>query len=49
MFYPANNSAIMANSPEESYGSISGLSRTLGNLGTLTTVRIRAVSVVSGS
>jgi EmrB/QacA subfamily drug resistance transporter len=46
MFYPANNSAIMANSPEESYGSISGLSRTLGNLGTLTSY-VLAITVSS--
>ncbi|EZQ01992.1 MULTISPECIES: MFS transporter [Acidianus] len=33
MFYPANNSAVMANSPKELYGSISGMLRTLANMG----------------
>ncbi|MDQ1279758.1 MAG: hypothetical protein QG670_1020 [Thermoproteota archaeon] len=33
MFFPANNSAVMANAPSASYGSISGLLRTLQNVG----------------
>ncbi|MCY0858818.1 MAG: MFS transporter [Sulfolobaceae archaeon] len=33
MFYPANNSAVMANSPKEMYGAVSGMLRTLGNIG----------------
>lgn len=35
MFYPANNSSIMRNAPRQFYGAISGLARTLGNIGTL--------------
>ena len=35
MFYPANNSAVMSNAEAHSYGSISGLLRLMGNLGTL--------------
>jgi len=35
LFFPANNSAIMANAPKAYYGSISGLTRTLANVGTL--------------
>jgi len=34
-FYPANNSAIMSSGKIAYYGSISGLMRTLGNIGTL--------------
>ena len=34
-FYPANNSAIMGSARRDSYGSVSGLARALGNLGTL--------------
>ncbi|MEM0286636.1 MAG: MFS transporter [Nitrososphaerota archaeon] len=48
MFYPANNSAIMANAPSTHYGSISGLARTLGNVGTLISYVI-AISVSSVS
>ena len=35
MFYPANNSAVMANAQEGSYGAASGILRTLSNIGTL--------------
>jgi EmrB/QacA subfamily drug resistance transporter len=35
MFFPANNSAVMANVKSRSFGSISGLLRTLQNIGTL--------------
>ncbi|AHC52106.1 major facilitator transporter [Sulfolobus acidocaldarius SUSAZ] len=35
LFFPANNSAIMANAPRGFYGGASGLSRTLANIGTL--------------
>jgi EmrB/QacA subfamily drug resistance transporter len=48
MFYPANNSAIMANAPVKQYGSISGLARTLGNVGTLISYVI-AITVASAA
>lgn len=35
MFWPSNNSAVMSGAPRELYGSISGLLRTLSNIGTL--------------
>jgi EmrB/QacA subfamily drug resistance transporter len=35
LFFPANNSAIMANAPRGFYGGASGLARTLSNIGTL--------------
>ncbi len=35
MFFPANSSAIMANADREHYGSISGLTRLMQNVGTL--------------
>jgi EmrB/QacA subfamily drug resistance transporter len=35
LFYPANNSSVMANTPKHSYGSISGMLRTLSNTGIL--------------
>lgn len=35
MFYPANNSAVMANSPRDLYGMSSGFLRTLSNIGML--------------
>ncbi len=34
MFWPSNATAIMFNAPKEYYGSVSGISRTLGNVGT---------------
>ncbi|MEM1645365.1 MAG: MFS transporter [Ignisphaera sp.] len=61
LFYPANNSAIMGNARAEYYGSISGMLRTLGNIGilgsyalsisisSLTIPRNIALSVFSGS
>jgi MFS family permease len=35
MFWPSNNSAVMSGAPRKIYGSISGLLRTLTNMGTL--------------
>ena len=35
MFWPSNSSSVMSSSPRELYGSISGLLRTLSNMGTL--------------
>ncbi|MCL4364759.1 MFS transporter [Candidatus Marsarchaeota archaeon] len=35
MFFPANSSAIMSNADREHYGSISGLTRFMQNIGTL--------------
>ncbi|MEN6610217.1 MAG: MFS transporter [Methanoregulaceae archaeon] len=35
MFFPSNNSAVMANAPQGSYGGISGMLRTLQNIGIL--------------
>lgn len=35
MFWPSNNSAVMSGAPKDLYGSISGLLRTLTNIGTL--------------
>jgi EmrB/QacA subfamily drug resistance transporter len=35
MFYPSNNSAVMANAPQGSYGGISGILRTMQNIGVL--------------
>ncbi len=46
VFYPANNTAIMGNSPPAYYGSVSGLARTLGNVGTLLSYLI-AISIAS--
>ncbi|MFP3260479.1 MAG: MFS transporter [Sulfolobus sp.] len=45
-FFPANNSAIMANAPRGFYGGASGLARTLSNIGTLLSYVI-AISVTS--
>ncbi|MEM0155864.1 MAG: MFS transporter [Thermoplasmataceae archaeon] len=46
MFWPSNNSAVMSAAPRELYGSISGLLRTLSNVGTLLSYVI-AISVAS--
>jgi EmrB/QacA subfamily drug resistance transporter len=46
LFFPANNSAIMANAPRGFYGGASGLARTLSNIGTLLSYVI-AISVSS--
>jgi hypothetical protein len=35
MFWPSNNAAVMSGAPRELYGSVSGLLRTLSNIGTL--------------
>ncbi len=35
MFYPANNSAVMANAEKTAYGATSGLLRTMGSIGAL--------------
>ena len=35
LFYPANNSAVMANSPRELFGLSSGFLRTMSNIGML--------------
>ncbi|HUI39776.1 MAG TPA: MFS transporter [Methanothrix sp.] len=48
MFYPANNSAVMASARSGSYGSISGLLRTLQNIGILGSF-VMAISVASAS
>jgi MFS family permease len=49
LFYPANNSAVMANARRGFYGGASGLLRTLANLGTLTsyviTITVASLSV----
>lgn len=48
LFYPANNSAIMASARRDSYGSVSGLARSLGNMGTLLSfVLVIAVATVA--
>jgi MFS family permease len=48
MFFPANNSAVMANARAGSFGSISGLLRTLQNLGILGSF-VLAISVAAVS
>lgn len=48
MFFPANNSAVMASAREGSYGSISGLLRTFQNVGILGSF-VMAISVASAS
>jgi EmrB/QacA subfamily drug resistance transporter len=49
MFFPANSSAIMANADMEHYGSISGLSRLMQNIGILfsyvLTLTVASISV----
>lgn len=49
MFWPSNNSAVMSAAPRELYGSVSGLLRTLSNIGTLFSyviaISIAAISV----
>lgn len=46
MFYPANNSAVMANSPRDLYGLSSGFLRTMANIGMLGSFVI-AISIAS--
>lgn len=48
MFFPANNGAVMANAQVGSYGSISGLLRTVQNLGTLGSY-VLAITVAASS
>ena len=48
MFFPANNSAVMKRAHSGSYGSLSGLLRTLQNIGVLGSFVI-AISVASAS
>jgi EmrB/QacA subfamily drug resistance transporter len=48
MFFPANNSAVMANARAGSFGSISGLLRTLQNIGILGRF-VLAISVAAAS
>jgi MFS family permease len=48
MFFPANNSAVMANARAGSYGSISGLLRTVQNVG-LVGSYVLAISVAAAS
>jgi hypothetical protein len=48
MFFPANNSAVMASARTGSYGSISGLLRTFQNIGILGSFVI-AISVAYAS
>ncbi|MEM0139278.1 MAG: MFS transporter [Ferroplasma sp.] len=46
LFYPANNTAVMANAPPGSYGVSSGLLRTFANIGTLISY-VLAITVAS--
>ncbi len=46
MFFPANNSAVMANSPREFYGMTSGFLRTMSNIGMLGSF-VLAISIAS--
>jgi len=48
MFFPANNSAVMASAHAGFYGSISGLLRTMANIGILGSF-VMAISVASAS
>ncbi|MDD1673209.1 MAG: MFS transporter [Methanomicrobiales archaeon] len=48
MFFPANNSAVMANARPGSYGSISGVLRTVQNVGILMSFVV-AISVAAAS
>jgi EmrB/QacA subfamily drug resistance transporter len=48
MFFPSNNSAVMANAPQGSYGSISGILRTVQNIGILGSFVI-AITVASAA
>lgn len=48
MFYPANNSAVMANSPSDLYGLSSGFLRTMANIGMLGSF-VMAISIASVS
>lgn len=46
MFFPANNSAVMANSPKELYGLASGFLRTMSSIGMLGSFVV-AISIAS--
>jgi EmrB/QacA subfamily drug resistance transporter len=46
LFYPANNSAVMANAPQGYYGLSSGLLRTFANIGTLISY-VLAITIAS--
>ena len=48
MFFPANNSAVMANARQGSFGSISGVLRTVQNIG-LVGSYVLAISVAAAS
>lgn len=48
MFFPANNSAVMANAPAGAYGGVSGILRTVQNIGILGSFVI-AISVAAAS
>jgi Major Facilitator Superfamily. len=48
MFFPSNNSAVMANAPQGSFGGISGILRTVQNIGILGSFII-AITVASAS
>jgi MFS family permease len=49
MFFPANNAAVMAHAPQGSYGGVSGLLRTMQNIGVLgsfvITIAVAAASI----
>ena len=48
MFFPSNNSAVMVNAPPGSYGGISGILRTVQNIGILGSF-VLAITVASAS
>jgi EmrB/QacA subfamily drug resistance transporter len=48
MFFPSNNSAVMANAPPGSFGAISGILRTVQNIGILGSFVV-AITVASAS
>jgi EmrB/QacA subfamily drug resistance transporter len=48
MFFPSNNSAVMANAPQGSFGGISGVIRTVQNIGILGSFVV-AITVASAS
>jgi EmrB/QacA subfamily drug resistance transporter len=48
MFFPANNSAVMANAPVGTYGGVSGILRTVQNIGILGSFVI-AITVAAAS
>jgi EmrB/QacA subfamily drug resistance transporter len=48
MFFPSNNSAVMANAPQGSFGGISGILRTMQNIGILGSLVI-AITVSAAS